>query len=282
MYAVILCAALTAPACFVRKRTIASPPGQTAANRILLSATKDQLIARIHDAFDPIQDFTMRADMSPSVGSVYTGSLTDYATIRAYVLFLRPDNIRVIGLDPVVHSTTIFDMVSTGPDFRVLIPSKSAFIEGNNNAPPSSRNKLENLRPEAFLRSLIVSAPEPADMTVLEDDTDETKAVYIVLILREEQGKLVLARSVFFDRHTLQLSRQKTFNADGIIVSETRYSDWRAFGSVSYPSVIQIRRPLDGYEVIIDVLELKADTPDVTHEKFMLEQPPGTHVTVLK
>lgn len=284
-YAAALCLTLgvagTSAGCFVRKRVIPPTVGHPQ-NLPLLTASKEQLLERLREAFDPIQNFSMRADMSPSVGSIYTGALTDYATIRAYVLFIRPDDIRVIGLDPIVHSSTIFDMVSEGNDFRVSLPSRSAFIEGDNNAPPTSKNKLENLRPEAFLNALIIAPPAPDDLTVLEDDTDQNRAFYIVLILHQEQDGLRLLRSIYFDRYTLAISRQRTFDAQGSITGEMRYSDWKPFGPVSYPSTIHITRPLDGYEVIIDVLEMKVNTPDVTAEKFTLEQPPGTKLTRLK
>jgi len=279
--ALLLCLASASSACFVRKRVLAPPAGQPA-NRPILTATKDELIARIHAAFDPIQDFNMSADMSPSVGSVYAGALTDYATIRAYVLFRRPDQIRVIGLDPVVHTSTIFDMVSSGNDFRISIPSRTQFIEGANDAPPASKSKLENLRPQAFLDALIVSAPSDSDITLLEDDTDETKAVYILLILRQEPGGFRLVRNVFFNRYTLEISRQKTFNPDGDIVSETRYTDWKPFGAASFPANIVIRRPIDGYEVTMDVIDNKINTSQVTAEKFVLEQPSGSKLTRLK
>jgi hypothetical protein len=280
-YAAVLCLGMALAGCFVRKRVL-TPPQGTPANRPILSASKEELLERIHVAFDPILNFSMRADMSPSVGSVYTGALTDYATIRAYVLFGRPTEIRVIGLDPVVHSSTIFDMVSSGNDYRVSIPSRNEFIEGDNNAPPSSKNKLENLRPAAFLQSMIVAAPEPGEQTILEDDTDETKAVYIVLILRQEAAGPRLLRSVFFNRYTLEIARQKTFDAQGGIVSETRYSEWKPFNGTSFPTQIVIRRPLDGYEVTMDVLDLKVNSAEVTPEKFVLEQPAGSHVTRLK
>src|SRR5580693_6286136 len=145
--------------CFVQKRVV-PPPAGTPPNRTLLTATKQQLIDRIHQVYDPVQSFNMRADMAPSVGTLNGGGeLTDYATIRAYVLVQRSDNIRVIGLDPVVHSTTIFDMASMGENFRVSIPSKSAFYVGNNSTPPTSKSKLENLRPTAFLEAMIVAPP---------------------------------------------------------------------------------------------------------------------------
>ena len=109
--AAVLCVAVMASAgCFVRRRVVA-PPGQAPKGPVLV-ATKDQLLARLRGFSESIQSFNMKADMSPSVGSVNGGELTDYATIRAYILFRKPDEIRVLGLDPVVHSTTIFDMVS--------------------------------------------------------------------------------------------------------------------------------------------------------------------------
>src|SRR5215467_12468038 len=102
------------PSCLVRKRVVPAP-GAAAKHqtRPLLTATKEELVERMHRVSDPIVSFTLKADMSPSVGSLYGGQVTDYATILGYVLFLRPDSIRVIGQDPVVHSTA-FDMVSTG------------------------------------------------------------------------------------------------------------------------------------------------------------------------
>jgi hypothetical protein len=266
--------------CFVQHRTVA-PPGKVT-NRPLLTASKDDLIERIHQAADPIRSFNMRADMSASVGKLYGGELTDYATVRTTVLFRRPDNIRVIGLDPVVHSSLIFDMVSTGRDFRVSVPSKNTFIEGDNDAPPNSANKLENLRPTAFLNSLIFVAPGPSDLTLLEDDTDETKAVYILFVVARAGNELRLLRAVYFDRYTLVIARQKTFGPSGAIVSETRYSDWKLYGNIFYPSVILIRRPLDGYEVTMTVIDMTINEPEVTPDRFVLEQPPGSQLKTLK
>lgn len=273
-------AAMLLESCFVQHRTTA-PPGHVT-NRPLLTATKEQLIARIHQAFDPIRSFSMRADMSPSVGKLYGGALTDYATVRTYVLFLRPDDIRVLGLDPVLHSSTIFDMVSAGSEFRVYIPSKSRFIEGDNNTPPDSKNPLENMRPTAFLNSLIVAPPAVSDTTLLEDDTDESKAVYILFMASAEGGQLRLTRAVYFDRYTLSIVRQKVFTPTGAILGEAHYSDWKPYGEISYPSVISIQRPIEGYELTMTLVDMTVNPADLTQSKFVLSQPPGTQLTVLK
>jgi hypothetical protein len=271
---------LPAGGCFVRRRVVPGPGART--NRPLLSATKEELLARIHSVSDPIQFFTLRADIAPSVGSPYGGELTDYATIRGLILFSKPDSIRIVGLDPVVHTATIFDMVSVGREFRVSIPSKNRFIEGDNDAPANSANKLENLRPTAFLASMLIEPPDPKDLLVLEDDTDETKAVYILLLLRQENGALRLVRNIYFDRYSLDIVRQKTFTANGGVLSETKYADWKPYEGASFPSSITIRRPLDGYEVVLNVVEMHMNPGTVTPDKFVLAQPPGSQLQRLK
>ena len=271
---------ISSPACFVHRRIVPAPGKQV--NRPLLSATKQELIQRIHNFSDPIQSFDMKADMASSVGSLYGGNVTDYPTITGYVLFLRPDNIRVIGLDPVIHGTA-FDMVSMGDNFRVSIPAKSEFIIGRNDAPPSSTNKLENLRPVAFLHSLLIAPPDPqADDTLLENDTDESKAVYILMIIQRQGDHLALLRNVYFDRYTLQIIRQKTFDSVGNIRSDTEYAAWKTYNGIPFPSSIDIQRPQDGYEVVLTLLDMKINTGDVTPAKFVLKQPPDSTLKELK
>jgi hypothetical protein len=272
---------LTSGSCFVRRRTVA-PAGAKQEKRPLLTASKAELIQRVHNVSDPIRYFTMTADISPSVGSLYSGQITDYATIRCYFLFQRPDDIRIIGLDPVIR-TRAFDMVSTGGVFRVYIPSRNQFIEGRNDAPATSKSKLENLRPSAFLTSLMIDPPDgAADLTLLEDDTNANKASYILLIVRREEDQLRLVRNIYFDRHTLQIVEQKTFNPGGSVIGDTKYSNWKMYGGISFPSQIDIQRPLDAYEVELSVVDSKINGEPMTPDKFVLNQPAGSQLQVLK
>jgi hypothetical protein len=276
----ILAAVAFEPACLVRKR-IVKPPGAKE-NRPVLKATKEELIERIRNISDPIESFNLKVDMAPSVGNLYGGQVTDY-TIIGYILYRKPDQIRVIGLEPAIHGTA-FDMVSMGNDFRVSIPLKSQFIEGRNDAPPSSsQNKLENLRPAAFLTALLIRPPDPnTDLTVLEDDTNETTAAYIVITLQRSGDKLKAVRNVYFDRYTLDISRQRTFDSEGNITSDTSYANWKDYSGKRFPGLIDIQRPKDGYEVILTVMDLKLNTPDITAEKFVLNPAPGVQVRTLK
>jgi hypothetical protein len=276
---IVLCLALAAtPACLVRRRAVTPPAARQTSP--LLTATKDELIQRLHGISDPIQSFTMRVDLSPSVLDPSKGVASDYATVSAYILFQRPDYIRILGKDPMIGST-IFDMVSNGKHFRVSVRPKKRFIIGDNDAPGTSGNKLENLRPVAFLTSLMIYPPDAkSDIAILENDTEQ--AVYILLIIRRNQDQFWLARQVYFNGRTLQVSRQKTFDASGTIVSDTKYSDWKDYGGASFASQIDIQRPADNYEVQLSLVSMKFNTPDVTAEKFILDQPRDTQLEELK
>jgi outer membrane lipoprotein-sorting protein len=278
---IIFAAVAFEPACLVRRRTV-KPPGEKE-NRPLLSATKEQLVQRIHNVSDPIESFNLKVDMAPSVGSLYGGKVTDYTSVIGYVLYRKPDQMRVIALEPAIHGTA-FDMVSMGNEFRVSIPLKNLFLEGRNDAPPSaSQNKLENLRPAAFLTALLIRPPDPkTDLTVLEDDTNETQAVYILMMIQRAGDGLKLVRNVYFDRHTLDVSQQKTFDADGTITSDTTYLNWKSYGGIKFPGLIDIQRPKDGYEVILTQMDLKLNTPEITPEKFTLNPPAGVQPRTLK
>jgi len=276
---IVLCVAFAAtPACFVRRRAVPTPAARQ--TRPLLTATKDELERRVHEVSDPILSFVMRADLSPSVLNPAKGAATDYATVGAYILYRKPADIRILGQDPVIGST-IFDMVSNGVEFRVSIPRRKRFVIGNEEAPRTSENKLENLRPSAILTSLMIQPADPqTDFSVLENDTE--RAAYILLIIRREQDQFILARSIHFDRYTLQITRQQMFDASGSIVSDTTYSDWKSYNAVPFPSEIDIQRPKDNYEVQLSLVSMRINTSDVTAEKFLLEQPPDTQLQELK
>ena len=91
-----------------------------------------------------------------------------------------------------------------------------------------------------------------------------------------------MSRTIYFDRHNLQITRQKTFDASGSIVSDTKYSDWKLYAGIPFASNIDIERPSDNYEVQLSVTGLDVNTPQVTPDKFVLNEPPGTDMEQLK
>ena len=249
-------------------------------SQTLLSATKEDLNQRITSTYNPILSFQATVDMTPALGSVYKGQITEIKDVRAFVLYRKPMDIRIIGQTPVVR-TRAFDMVSNGTQFELFLSAKNLFVQGDNAAPATSKNKLENLRPEAFLSSMLIRPASADEIPVLMDQTDEENAVYVLLFLkRDPAGVLIASRSVWFDRADLSIIRQITYDGKGEIVSDTRYAKWQTFDKILFPSHIDINRPEDGYGVAMDVMQMQMNKA-FTDKDFVLDRPEGSTLQVI-
>src|SRR5437660_1063673 len=164
--------------CLVRRRIVTRKGGQP--TQVLLNTTKENLIQQIATQYAAVATLSGTVDMVPAIGTANKGKITEYKDVRAYILFRKPSDIRIIGLYPVVRNKA-FDMVSNGSQFRLFIPSKNRFIEGANQIETPSANKLENWRPQHFLDALLVHPIDPVrEQTILENFTDEDNAAYIL------------------------------------------------------------------------------------------------------
>ncbi len=287
--ALVLILGLTCTSCFfTRTRNIFRGGKKVTPGSVptLMTATRDELNTRIANLYNAINSFQATVEMTPSVGSVYTGHITEIKDVHAYVLFRKPADIHIIGQLPVL-GTQAFNMASDGRSFKLLIAStlrhsdKPLFIEGSNDAPANSKNKLENLRPRAFLSSMLIRPAGPDETPLLEDATDEDNALYILqFVTRNPEGGLMIARNVWFDRLDLSIVRQKVLDETGSIVSDTRYAKWQQYNGVQFPAHIDINRPKDGYGLVLDVLAMKMNL-ELTNAQFALTQPEGSQVQVI-
>lgn len=254
-----------------------APNGQP----ILQVANTQELLEKISEEYKGIQNFTMTVDMTPALGTAEKNHITEYKDVRAYIVFRRPDDIRIIGLYPVVRNTA-FDMVSIGDNFKLYVPSRNEFVEGTNTMTGEpSKNKLENLRPQHFLEALLVRPSAPNDKIFLENFTDEENAWYVLHEVRENgSGTLNLLRAIWFNRVDLHIARQMIFDKAGNILTDARYSNWAVFNDVPFPKHIEIDRPQDEYAVVMDVVKMDINQ-GVSDDKFVLNQPPGSTLRAL-
>lgn len=266
--------------CLARRRAITRRGAGAAKNPALLVANRETLVNEVARQYQAIHDFSATVDMVPALGTAEKSKITEYKDVRAYILFRKPAEIRLIGLYPVVRNTA-FDMVSTGPTFRLYVPSKNRFLTGTNEIVQPSPNKLENLRPTHFLDALLVRPLEPGDKLLLENLTDEDDASYILHLVREApNGDLRLTRTIWFSRIDLRLSRQLILDDGGNILTDARYSQWKDYDNVSFPKHIEINRPRDEYAVVIDIVKMDINK-GVPDDKFVLNQPPGSTLQVV-
>jgi outer membrane lipoprotein-sorting protein len=239
-------------------------------------AGESALLESIAREYRVVHDFSATVDMVPALGSAEKNRITEYKDVRAYILFRKPEAIRIIGLYPVVRSTA-FDMTSDGATFRLYVPSRNAFVTGPDEIVQPSPNKLENLRPQHFVDALLVRPVDvKSEKVLLENLTDEDQASYILHVIHEQKdGKLQLLRTIWFNRINLQISRQLIFDDKGNILTDARYSEWKPYENVPFPKHIEINRPQDEYGVVIDVVKMDINK-GVADDKFVLKQPEGT------
>jgi outer membrane lipoprotein-sorting protein len=270
---------VSSTSCLVRRRLITRKGG--GATQTLLNTDKDTLIREVARQYAAVNSLNATVDMVPALGTANKGKITEYKDVRAYIVFRKPADIRIIGLYPVVRNKA-FDMVSNGSRFRIFIPSRNRFLEGLNTTQQLSENKLENLRPQHFLDALLVRPIDPAkEQTLLENLTDEDNANYIVSVLATgAAGQPFLQRQLWFDRLNLRMARQLIFDPSGNILTDARYNDWQRYDNVLFPKHVEINRPQDEYGVVITMVKVDINKP-VTDDKFTLEQPPGTELRVV-
>jgi len=280
MYLVLVCVmAVGFSSCLARRRLIVRKGAST--TQPLLTADRQTLLDNITRQFEAVRDFSAEVDMVPALGTAEKSKITEYKDVRAYILFRRPADIRLIGLYPVVR-TKAFDMVSNGLDFKLYVPSRNRFLVGRNEIEQPSPNKLENLRPQHFLDAMMVRPIDlKSEKVLLMNLTDEDNAFYIIPVVHENgNGQLQLSRSVWFNRYNLTIARQFIFDANGNILTDARYSDWKTYDNVPFPKHIEINRPKDEYAVVIDVVKMDINK-GVTQEKFALAQPEGSTLQIV-
>lgn len=274
----VLFAVLAAAAgCTVRKETHVHPPGQAPA---ALNADLADLTSKINSWGGSIQTLLATVDLEPTAGSVYSGVIKEYHDVKGFILLQKPATLRMVGQAPVVR-TTIFDMVSTGEEFRLNLPTKQKFIVGKTNSRHPAKNALENLRPQHILQALLVppiAAKEEVTFRESVDDRSRAQRFYVVTVIEPFSGKqVVLKRKIWFDRADLALSRVQFFDAEGTCTEDVRYSNYQDFSGVRYPAKISLERPGDDYDLTINIEKATFNGP-LGPEKFGLKQPAGSQL----
>jgi outer membrane lipoprotein-sorting protein len=284
--------------CLFRTRTI----DRQLSNSPLQTATQQDLIDYVNNQAAKIQSMQATVDIDASAGDMKNGKITDYKEIRGYVLARKPAMLRMKGLLPVVRNTA-FDMVSDGQAFKLWIPTKNKFVIGPSNssstAPtinasatperPQSNQRLENMRPQYIYDALLM--PElSADEIPFSENGHEIvldakrhrveQPDYELAVLRKGQQGWYLSRRIEFSRTDLLPHRQRIYDLQGNVVTDVRYQDYKDFGGTMFPGTIEIERPREDYDIILNIVKLEINKP-LTDDQFALEQPPGAEVVRL-
>jgi len=257
--------------------------GHTELTQSQRSVAKDATREELFEAYNLIARSTRTLDatveLKPTAGSKYSGVIDEYHEVKAFILALRPAEIRVIGQAPVI-GTTVFDMASDGETFRVSIPPKKKFLVGPVAVERSSSKPIENLRPQHLLDALLWPEIRKEESVTLREYNEENARYYILTVLRGGYQVEVL-REIWFDRSELQVSRMLTFGPKGVLLSDIRLGDWQPSDAATsstaaalFPRAIRIERPHDDYTLDLRVTKVIMNE-EIPAERFKLEKQAG-------
>jgi len=275
---ILLATALSTCDCLVRRETHVRPPAPPPP---VQEASLQDLVTRLNSWSAAVRTMTATVDLEPTAGSVYSGVMTEYRDVKGFILLESPSLLRMQGQAPVVR-TQVFDMVSSGDEFRLYIPPKQKFIVGKNSAQVPAKNSLENLRPQHVLEALLVPAIDAErEKYFLEDAGNISQRYYVLTVVEPaEDGELRLLRKAWFDRSNLELSRMQFYSPQGDCSEDVRYADYRDFQGVRYPARIDLGRPVEDYRLVITLEKATFNEP-LGPEKFDLKKPDGAQLVDL-
>jgi outer membrane lipoprotein-sorting protein len=276
----ILVAAL-AGGCAVSRKTVVKPSGPPVA---LQNASKQQLVESYDHQAQSVTSMNAAVTMVLTAGSAYTGVIEQYHEVSGFILAQKPADVRMIGQVPMV-GTDIFDMVSNGQTFRIFIPSQNKFLVGPAQLERPSEKPIENLRPQHLTGALFWNEIPPDDPVLLEQASQGSSAFYVLTVIHRvgpatataAEADWEIARKIWFDRATLNVSRIQAYDSGGQLASDNGYSNWDNFGAERYARDISVHRPASDYSLDIHITRLTLNVA-IPPDRFVLKQPEGTEL----
>lgn len=264
----------------------------------VLDSDAEQLIDGVNRRYREVNSLTARVEFEVSVGGARKGTRTDYSSIRGFILFRKPEMLRVVGEAPLVF-TRIFDLASDGTTFTLQIPAKDRAIEGSNRVTRRSANPLENLRPDIFLESILVRSISPDHIvTLIHESSTSLNPKTKRLVETPEYDLSVLSpamaapspgdpqvakplRVIRFSRLNLLPIELDIYDRNAELETQVLYGAYQDYNGIQYPTTIDINRPLDELRVKLTVEKLILNQP-LEDNQFALRLPADVKVEHLK
>ncbi|HEV2577926.1 MAG TPA: hypothetical protein VGU25_12020 [Acidobacteriaceae bacterium] len=268
---------------------------RTQAPEMYRSTSVDNLDRIISARDESIKTLTASVLLTASTGGGKEGKVVTYTSFKGFIFVRKPSDLRVIMQLPVVGSRAL-DMVSNGDTFTLVHATGGhgdVWIQGRNTVTTPSKNGLENLRPPVFFDSLLVPGVGPDEFVSLTESTrvlapqsKHQAAIeepdYDLIVMKHASGNTMrLERLVHFSRISLLPFEQDIYDDKGEIVTVATYDKYQDFNGIQFPTVINIKRPLDEYTLKLQVTKLTLNQP-LENDQFELKIPAGATVQEMK
>jgi len=254
-------------------------------------ATPEELM-RLVNSYDGIQ--TLQANIKAE----YTSEEKDYDQIEleqypkapGYIVLKRPGTTYMVIQNPILKKREI-SFLSLDDEFRVWIHGKSKLYIGKNSSKELISDDLEE-SPKIPIRATHVYQailPQPIsihdpEFRISKTERRDENTAYYILTVYGDNGSLLLVplREFQIERVDLTISRQLVFDTEGQVEADISYSDVKKQGEYFLPGKIRMKRPLDGYNLDLELKDWEMNNPVLTDDKFKLDPPPGVKVIHFK
>ena len=254
------------------------------------TATPEQLVEELNRRWDAVDSLTATVEIRATELKSKEGVEKDFPSCRGFIVMRKPKMLRVAGT---YFGVKIFDMASDGGTFTLVIPTKNIAFTGSNDVKGTSPNPMYNLRPDFFFDAMLVRGLLPDDFYSVTADTETIEDAakkhlmivpeYVLSITRHNPGSRsdTPVRVVTFHRDDLLPYQQDLYDGDGNLETQVSYGKYAQFGTSKYPSIVTIKRPLEGIQIELTV-ERVIENPKLTDEQFEIKMPDGTKVQTLE
>lgn len=268
---------------------------RTQAPDMYRSTSVENLERIVSDRDASIKTLTASVLLTASTGGGKEGKVVTYTSFKGFIFVRQPSDLRVIMELPVIGSRAL-DMVSNGDRFTLVHATGGkgdVWMEGSNTVTTPSKNGLENLRPPVFFDSLLVPGVTPDEFVAMTDSTrilppasKHQPAIeepdYDLSVMSKGTGNMLhVKRLVHFSRVTFLPFQQDIYDARGDVVTSATYDKYQEFNGVQFPTLIDIKRPLDEYELKLQITKLTLNQP-LENDQFELKIPAGVKVQQLQ
>jgi hypothetical protein len=202
----------------------------------------------------------------------------------AMLTFRSPASVRLTGVIP-YSARRSFDLASDGREFRLLVPDGNTmhFFVGPADAPETSANPKENIRPQMILEA-VRWLPAKLENSSVHPPMTKDGNESIDVELTTSTGRMAAAQ-LEFDLRNATLARLALLDSLGRAASEVDYSDWQTVpaagdekGPACFPRRIYVSQPQQNRRFEIKFLSVQLNVA-ILPAQFQLIPPPGVTVT---
>ena len=211
------------------------------------------------------------------------GKISHSRPFPAMLSFRLPAAMRLTGAIP-FSSRRIFDLTSDGHTFELLVPEgkKTRLIVGEADAPATSANPRENVRPQAILEAIRLLPARISGASVTNPgrlDLSRTLDVELAASTGPVEARLE------FDLRSGTISHLSISDSHGNTDTEVDYGDWQQEPDgqqrgkvVCFPSRILVTQPKQTRRLQMKFLSIEINRP-LPPSQFRFFPPPGVVVT---